>query len=167
MLRSQIYYFTIVLILFLFLLSSGCSKRPDGFPKLSQCSISITKNGQPLPNVCVLLKRTAGQGSWGTSGTTNSSGTAVISTSLGKYIERGVPDGEYTVTLDEIIQPPSGKTKEEIGKLSEEELYKYIAEEAKMIDALRIIPKKFSDSNQSPLKISVKADEENKITVRL
>jgi hypothetical protein len=143
MLRSQNHCFTVILILSLFLFSSGRSKRPEGFPKLSLCSITVIKKGQPVPKVCVLLRNTAGQGSWGASGTTDSTGTAVLSTSLGEYNEKGIPAGEYIISLDEIIHPPNGKTIEEIGKLPEDELYKYIVEEAKMIDKLRTIPKLF------------------------
>ncbi|MDR0609303.1 MAG: hypothetical protein LBG58_04280 [Planctomycetaceae bacterium] len=160
-------WFIVVLIVLPFILNIGCSKHPKGFPKLYPCSIALTKNGKPLHNVCVLLKNETVQGTWGISGTTDISGTAIIVTSLGEYIGKGIPNGEYIVSLDEIIHPPNGKTKEEIGKLPEEELYKYIAEEAKMIDALRIIPKEFSDSNKSPLKIAVKANSNNKIIINL
>ena len=76
--------------------TGGCSKqkRPDGMPPLHPCTIVITQDGQPLEGASVRLY--SSNVLFLVSGTTDSSGTAVIRTH-GEF--PGAPEATYKVVV--------------------------------------------------------------------
>jgi hypothetical protein len=148
-------------------LLSGCSHRPAGFPVLFPCRITVTNNGKPMPNVYVSFTAVNGQGSWGINGQTNSSGVATPTTSWATYSDTGVPAGNYTLSLEEVVILPDGKTIEDFKQMSYEEAIRYSNEEAKAMEKLRVIPRHLSDSNKSPLKFTVQESGKNEFVIEI
>jgi hypothetical protein len=83
------------------LFQAGCgggdSGRPADLPKLYPVSITITQGDQPLEGATVTLVSTP-PAVYGTSGTTNASGTAVLRT----YSYDGAPAGDYAVLVKKV-----------------------------------------------------------------
>ncbi|MDO5554111.1 MAG: hypothetical protein Q4G68_10155 [Planctomycetia bacterium] len=81
----------------LFSVLSGCNleKRPEGFPRLTPCVVTILQNGTPLADANVTFHGEDAE-KWGITGRTDASGSAVMTT-YGKY--NGVPAGTYKITL--------------------------------------------------------------------
>jgi hypothetical protein len=71
-------------------------------PALHPCSVEVTFGGQIIEGVVASLTPEDGS-KWGASGSTDKTGTAVMSTSYGF---KGVPIGKYTVAFVRIIQNP-------------------------------------------------------------
>jgi hypothetical protein len=87
-------------ILFVFILFSalGCSRssKPDDFPKLYPCKITITQDNTPLAEAIVsLVPPDQSNWKWRSSGKTNAKGVATIMT----YGFVGSPAGSYKVTV--------------------------------------------------------------------
>jgi hypothetical protein len=110
----------VITAIFLFFLTSeiGCKnstqQKPEGFPELIPCEITIQFNGKPLAGASVVLQPIAGKtsDSWTISGTTNEAGIAQMQT-YGNFI--GVPEGEYIVLVaksEVSIAPPNASAEE-------------------------------------------------------
>ncbi|MCL2006078.1 MAG: YbfJ family protein, partial [Planctomycetaceae bacterium] len=86
-----------ILIAILFL--AGCgdgTPKPDGFPDLVSCVITITQDGTPLAGAMVSLIPTDGAPDWVAAGLTDSSGNATIRTYA---TANGAPKGQYRVAV--------------------------------------------------------------------
>ncbi|MDR1491949.1 MAG: hypothetical protein LBT05_04420 [Planctomycetaceae bacterium] len=152
----------LLLLALLVSLFSGCGKKlPDGWPKVYPCTIKVTKSGTPLEDAMVILTSAAGSGgNWAVGATTDAQGVAVIHTSYTNFTEPGAPEGTFKVTIDKSLPPLKDPTPpEELEKLD------YIARQAHVakLDAEAakrppIVPKKYSDVSQTPLKVEIKPD---------
>lgn len=94
----QIGFFAMLIVL-----STGCSKtpKPDGFPEVYPCAISIVQDDQPLSGASVMLvPETNGERNWVVSGGTDANGVARLYTH-GKY--PGAPAGKYKVTVSKLL----------------------------------------------------------------
>jgi len=82
---------------------AGCSKsnRPDGFPPVYPCEITILMNGAPLKGANVSLSSSL-ESRWHSGGITDDQGIAVINT----YSFAGAPEGEYKVLVSKYETPP-------------------------------------------------------------
>ena len=106
----------IVLLSFMFVLAfqPGCGKdpnRPDDLPKLYPVSITVTQEGKPLEGATVTLHAKA-ETKYGTClASTDASGVAVIRT----YGFKGVPLGQYSVTIEKRIVEGAKEIKVEGG----------------------------------------------------
>jgi len=96
-------YLALTLVLCLI---SGCKQkpRPDGFPDLYPCTITITQEGKPLEGADVRLMPESGTALWITAGKTNASGVAKLSTHA-DYV--GAPAGTYKVLVSKYVTAPS------------------------------------------------------------
>ena len=84
----------------------GCgSQYPPDWPKTYPCTITVTKGGQPLEGVTLVLERIDNHGSWAVAGITDSSGVAEIETSWTKAATKGAPEGTFKITLSK-AEPP-------------------------------------------------------------
>ena len=92
------------LLFFAFLVGCGPNLPPD-WPRTYPCTITITRGGEPLEGVTVVLARTENHGSWAVAGLTNASGVAEIETSWTHAATRGAPEGTFTITLSK-AEPP-------------------------------------------------------------
>ena len=85
---------------------SGCEKaqRPDGFPALFPCKITITQGGQPLEGAFVRLMPEDKAFQWTISGKTGANGVANISTHTNYP---GAPEGTFKVCVSKVQETPS------------------------------------------------------------
>jgi hypothetical protein len=135
---------------------TGCGQgRPAGFPAVAPCNITVTKNGQPLDKVVVMLSPSSGGGQWICSGITGANGVAEMTTILSSYSEKGIPEMELKVSLTRPIEVDFGVPPEEAIKMSEAEAAKLKQEIDKKIKAARIIPEILESIATTPVKITV------------
>jgi hypothetical protein len=133
--------------LFFFTLGGGCKNptkpKPEGFPELVPCEITIKMNGEPLPGASVILQPITSKTSdlWTVSGTTNETGIAKMQT-YGDYL--GVPEGEYVVLVakSEVSVAPPDASPEERDRIEH-------------LPTKVIVDPSFSDSKKTKLKMTV------------
>ena len=141
-----------------FMIGCGAS-RPDDMVDTVPCTITVMQNGTPVSGVMVTLYLEGGNPSLVPRGTTDSSGNAVIKTSLGAYTTNGAPIGKCKVTLDkEFVMPESSLTPDQVSDLTAEQAEKYSQERKAAIDKARIIPTKIASVATTPLSVTVAAD---------
>jgi hypothetical protein len=92
-------------VLFLFI---GCHfgpAKPEGFPKLHPCELTILQDGTPLQESRVtLFPHDEDQKDWGTFGLTNTEGIVRFYT-YGQW--KGVPEGNFKVTVvKQLVEDP-------------------------------------------------------------
>jgi hypothetical protein len=128
----------LLIFVFCFLIVQGCghSLKPDDFPIIYGCSITLTQEGKPLAGANVILFSKDGSCSWSVGGTTDSNGTAVIFTH-GRF--SGAPAGDFLVTVTK----------------TEAEPYEPGEVRTKPINVYTFVDKKFSDSSTTPLEITI------------
>ena len=92
----------ILLATVVIVLVTGCGgpKRPDGFPALYSCSVTVTQGNAPLEGVNVTLRNPEISGKWSISGMTDASGVAKIRTH-GQF--PGAPMGTFKVVLSKSV----------------------------------------------------------------
>jgi hypothetical protein len=140
--------------------SIGCgTKKPNGFPDLVPCSISITKNQKPIGKTLITLAPVSGGGEWISSGLTNSDGIAGISTMLGSYSAKGAPEGEFKVFLSRPIEIDLKVSQEDAINMSQAEREKLKEETDRLMEESRVIPEKLESIITTPLKITVSKSE--------
>jgi hypothetical protein len=129
-------YLLILSLCFLMIQGCGGSPKPDGFPIIYDCSITLTQEGKPLTGADIILFSKDGQCSWSVGGTTDSNGKAVIFTH-GRF--SGVPAGDFLVTVSK----------------TEAERYESGEVRTKPINVYTFVDKKFSDKSTTPLEITI------------
>jgi hypothetical protein len=135
----------------------GCSnsERPSDFPALVPFSVTVLNNDKPEQNVSITFTSTIAQ-AFSPSGSTDSSGKAVIYTLQGNYMQKGIPLGDYIVIFDKPPKVEGTKTPEELANMEVAELEAYtedlVAKEAKLP---RIVPPILTSPDTSPVKISI------------
>ncbi|MCL2348127.1 MAG: carboxypeptidase-like regulatory domain-containing protein [Planctomycetaceae bacterium] len=89
----------------LLFLSFGCSEKlPPDLPKLYPTSVIVIQDGKPLEGATVQLLPKDSKSRWAAGGKTDTSGKVEFFTE-GHY--RGVPEGDYKVTVSKIFTEPS------------------------------------------------------------
>ena len=85
---------------------SACTKqpRPDGFPPLHPCAITITQDGKPLEGALVRLIPDGHKLLWTVAGTTDKNGVVKVITHP-EYA--GAPEGTYKVCVSKTEITPS------------------------------------------------------------
>jgi hypothetical protein len=149
----------------------GCSPqhKPSDFPKLYSYTFTVLSQGQPVEKAKVMfLAEQPGQ-NWSVVGETNNRGVAEIYTHQGSYMESGIPEGTFKVTIfkspEELEQLT--KSKEEKDKMTREEAEQYTARlREAMRTAKTIVPEILGDRAKTPLQIVV-GKTENTFTVNL
>ena len=148
---------------------TGCgASRPEDMAETAPCTITVLQNGSPLSGVMVTLFLDGGNPSLAPRGTTDSSGNAVIKTSLGAYTTAGAPVGTCKVTLvKEFEMPPSPLTPDQVSDLSPDQAAKYEQERREAIAKARIIPEKIANISSTPLSVEVSPDSGGTLTVEI
>ena len=127
-------------ITFVLCILSGCKqqKRPEGFPALFPCTVTVTQENKPLEGASVRLLPESGSFEWIIAGTTDASGTAKIFTHADFA---GAPAGTFKVLISKnemepskLVQPKdkmSDEWKEWFAKWQEEKLatFRYVKPE--------------------------------------
>jgi len=147
--------------------SSGCGERlPAGFPKVYPITVIVKDGETPLPNIQVsFIPKQPTENSPGVStafaaGATKENGVAPITTVQGPYAKKGIAEGDYIVTVEDIISIPSDISPEEKLKMSLEESRKLAQEEErKRAEFQRKIPTLLStwsgiEAESSPLRFT-------------
>jgi len=126
-------------------LFSGCGqKSPPGFPAVYPMTVTVTDGTMPLSDVRVTIRQadSSSGGAYVSSGVTNSSGIATIGTVQGSYAKKGIPEGEFLISLEELIEVDIGMTPEEFLALPMSERGKVQAAKEKKRAA---VPRKVPD----------------------
>ena len=152
----------------LLLTHSGCgSKRPDGFPKLVSYTLRVEKDGHPVQDASVNLVSEIQGREWTAGGITNKNGIVAFYTHMNTYMEKGIPEGNYKVTITKIPDVPERLSEQEVTKLSQPEFKEYTARLEKAIDAApKDVPQILSSRSRTPLSITV-GQADNSLTVKL
>ena len=106
-LKGTIMQVRLFVILFLAIsVFSGCTKkpRPDGFPELYPCTITIIQDGKPLVDALVRLVPDGHALQWTIAGTTDKNGVVKVITHT-DYA--GAPEGTFKVCVSKIEITPS------------------------------------------------------------
>lgn len=134
----------------LFLVLAGCNQgpaKPENMPNLTPCVITVTYNGQPVPEATVILAPKSSE--FSAAGTTDASGRAVMKTNA---MYNGVVPGEFLVSVTKlqlVAAMGGGETPEDP------------AEYAKTLNAppppppKSLIPRKYSSFRTSGLTLTV------------
>jgi hypothetical protein len=134
----------------------GCgTKKPNSFPNLVPCAISVTKDKKPVDKTLVTLTPVSNGGEWISSGLTDSRGIAEISTMLGSYSAKGTPEGEFKVFLSRPIEIELKVSQEDAMSMSASEREKLKKETDRLTEKARVIPEKLESSVTTPVKITV------------
>ncbi|MDR1382857.1 MAG: hypothetical protein LBJ67_03275 [Planctomycetaceae bacterium] len=137
----------------LLLLVSGCGKNiPDGFPEVAPLTVFVTDGNKPLDEVFVVVEMNPPISGVSMTAKTDSSGKAVMQTSIGNFSKSGVPAGNALMTLIKTPVAEDWKTLEEQSQMSQEDLAVYANEKnARSAKLTLIIPKILTDAKTSPL----------------
>ncbi|MDO5552948.1 MAG: hypothetical protein Q4G68_04230 [Planctomycetia bacterium] len=150
-----------VLCLVLFILAvSGCkSELEKSMPRLYPCAIEIVNKGTPVADVNVVLMGDESVQQLSMGGVTDAEGVARINTMRGSFIGKGVPQGEYKITLNKKIEITGTKTSIELADMSTAERKKYQedmkASVNRMEEEKRLIPVIVQSGQTTPLEVSV------------
>ncbi|MDR1140936.1 MAG: Ig-like domain-containing protein [Planctomycetaceae bacterium] len=144
----------------------GCGiSAPPGFPSLKDCRVTVTDNGQPIPDVVVNLVPKFTVNSLFITGVTDVNGTAVIKTRHGEYSRNGAPEGDYSVILSKSIDVEMPiLTEEQSLALTPAQQNARQKEREKKMDAARIIPIILEEPSQTPLTLQI-GNETGKLSV--
>jgi hypothetical protein len=138
---------------------------PSGFPSLKDCRVTVTDNGQPIPDVVVNLVPKFAVNSLFITGITDASGTAVIKTRHGEYSRNGAPEGDYSVILSKSIDVEMPiLTEEQSLTLTPAQQEARQKEQEKKMEAVRVIPKLLEEPDQTPLMLQI-GNETGKLSV--
>ena len=140
---------------------SGCGEKyPPDFPKVYPMTVTVTDGTTPLPNVRLMFYHASNEAGTGYAvyGYTDAKGVAKVTTSQGAYSKAGIPDGEYVVTVDEVIkidleaQPGKNLTFAEERRLAREETRLRAEFKSKVPAVLSKLAANFED--RSPLRFT-------------
>jgi predicted small lipoprotein YifL len=151
---------------------SGCGEKyPADFPKVYPMTVTVTDGTTPLSNIRIMFyqaSRDSGA-AYASSGSTDAGGVAVISTTQGSFNKKGIPEGEFVVTLEDIITPDIGVTPEEQNKMTMKELNKVSMEYNKKIAEYKrkvpaVLCKSGKVADRSPIRYTASSGK-NELTV--
>ena len=153
------YYKRFMPVIFLLaaVLFAGCSRAPSGMVPVYPCKVTITKGGNPVPNLGVTLSG-GSLSNYSMGGSTNANGVVEIGTAYGSYITKGSPAGEFQVTLIEVPTLPDdlNLSGEQLSQMSVPEMDAHNAKVSAARAAFKgSIPLSFADPSTTPLKITV------------
>ena len=156
------------LLLLTVLFICGCTAKPGDVPPLQPCQVTVTNGSTPIVGANVVLGLTSESSECAMSGTTNSSGIAIIYTKRHAWRSRGTPVGEYIVTVSKLPKLEGGLSTAEYQKLDAEEQERYQLEQQRKYDALpREVPVELGDFSQSPYRMTVSEGGNNRLDIDL
>ena len=133
---------------------SGCNNAPQGFPQVVPCTITVVKDGVPLPEVTVMLVANGGN-EWFTAAESNKSGVAEIQTFQRDYTLKGAPVGTFKVTLSQRSQVKSEFTQQQLFDMSPAEKNTVQARRDKLMAESRSFPVEFESAATTPISVEV------------
>lgn len=141
------------------LLLAGCSKKPDGFPAIYPCSVTVVNGTTPIEGATVLFHYENNSNAIVTvTGQTDSSGVAKMRSIQASYDAPGAPAGKCKVIVKKIPFLPDTKTDEEkrAMTINEAEAYKQsrVDEAAKLP---REVPAILESSTNTPISQEISA----------
>ena len=144
-------------------------------PKVVPCSVTVMKDGQPLTDATVRMIYIPPAESkikavpWTVYGTTDAAGKAAMTTRLREFVLPGTPpDYQYKVTIEKLPVLPEGLAQEELDKLDEAAMNKYLDKREKQKAALpRVVREDFTQPKTTPVTLKVAAEGNNELTVDL
>ena len=155
--------YTLFLIVFLI---CGCNNKPQDVPQLFPCQVTVTNGGTPIAEADVILGLTSESSGASMSGVTNSSGVATIYTKRLAWKGKGVPVGDYIVTISKSPKLEEKLSLAEYQKLEPTEREKYNAEQERLYNALpREVPGELSAFGKSPYRMTVSKDGDNRLDI--
>ena len=138
----------------------GCSGKPQGFPRVKPCEITVTNGGEPVEGVDVALIPETPISGVIVGGMTDASGKCVVHTTFANYKAPGSPEGEFTVVLRKDPTPSTPElTIDQLTEMSRSEIDEYNDARRAEIDAMpKIIPPDMTSMQTSPIKVNVPSD---------
>jgi hypothetical protein len=151
--------FTIAVAIMVCPIFSGCSGAPSDFPKVASYRVIVKDGTTPIADALVVLTPESDSplGRFTINGVTDSSGVAVVYTTLQNYSRRGAPAGEFRVTVRKDVPLPTGtRTPEETDSMDDRTRRAYEAELERQYRATpREVPERFSNVRTSRLTVTV------------
>ncbi|MDO5553714.1 MAG: hypothetical protein Q4G68_08120 [Planctomycetia bacterium] len=151
------YYFTMLTICLCVICLAGCGgpQKPDGFPETVPFTLTVMRDGSPLPEASVqLYPETASDAATG--GITDAQGVVSLATTRGNYSNSGSPVGTFKVTVSKRVTIPGELSREECLKMSPDESAAY---SKKMEEAEKSVPPEVAEKYHSvattPLSVTV------------
>ena len=144
---------TFIIITFLAMCVVGCGgdKRPDGFPALFPCEITITQGDKPLEGADIRLMSERDSVAWVIHGRTDVNGVAKITTHA-KFF--GAPTGTFKVLVSKTSVTPSKYTEPPDTASAEwQKWYGQVTSELR--HPVLYVKSEYDDVNTSPHSITV------------
>ncbi|MDO4587866.1 MAG: carboxypeptidase regulatory-like domain-containing protein [Planctomycetia bacterium] len=159
--KKTVWIFNGLLTGLLFLGLIGCSeKKPEGMPKLQPVVLTVTQDGNPLPEAIVTLKPLDSSNKWSSGGTTDSNGKLVVVTHQ-KY--KGAPLGKYKVSVSKIVgegtPPPPTPIDEKSAKV-----YQDYIDSGATYEQFQVVEAQYRLVSTTPLEIEI-TDATQEITI--
>ena len=146
----------VILACLSFVIFSGCSRTPKGFPKVFPCRITVVDGTTPIADVEVSLLATTPSDGMVFFGKTDVSGVCKVGTTHVNCHKKGVPEGSYKVVLVKEPFVEDTKTREEQNAMSRDELDAYRKQMQDKRNVLpRIIPDLMTSNEKTPLTLDV------------
>lgn len=135
---------------------TGCGPRaPEGFPKTTSCTVTITDGDRSMEGVFVQINTVPPTSSLSVVAKTDAQGNAVPQTQLGTYAISGVPVGPLVMTLLKTPQAKDFKSPQELENMNYDQATAYSREmEARRSKLPPIIPPALTVAETSPLTLN-------------
>ncbi len=128
-------------------------------PETVPFTVKVVDGSKGIADVQIVMDSESGTGA--VSGTTDSSGVAVMKTTYKNYTAKGVPTGDYKVRCIKNPTVDHWKTEEELNQMDMGERQAYFDEWSKKNDELpREVPKILEDFDKSPISTTVSGEGE-------
>ncbi|MDO5553185.1 MAG: hypothetical protein Q4G68_05450 [Planctomycetia bacterium] len=135
---------------------AGCNKAPKGVPKLYHSTVKVVNSEGPISDVNVLFYSEDEMKELTVTGTTDSSGVAVMKTLRASWVGGGAPLGHFKVTLNKETAGADDMTAGKYHAMSEKEKNEYKRElQQKLDDLAKVIPTKLKNPGTTPLSVEV------------
>jgi hypothetical protein len=157
-----------ILLLLLPCLTGCFSSAKSELRGLSPVEVRVVRDGNPVEGVLVALYSDGPQGAVGSSALTNSSGVAILKSTVQSTAAKGVKPGSYKVALTkETVWPSELSDFEGDQRLSEPERSAMQRKREDFLNKNRIIPKALESPETTAVTLDVKPKEKNSFTVDL
>ena len=150
----------LTLLLFSLVVLSGCSPTPDALRGLKPVAVTVQDDGKPIEGIIVSLNPKEAKALSGCNGVTDSSGTAIIRTSVQQQSAAGALPGEYKVLLQQTFAVPDDLEVKGTTYSPEQQ-----AKRKSWIDKHRIIPEIFESTGKTPIDLTVDEKDGAKLVI--